>query len=67
MNFISLKMKSLIFDLLINGTAWTGFLLNWREDLDYWVKIFAGLSAIALSWVTIWVRTKNSNNKQKDE
>jgi hypothetical protein len=64
MNPAVIKMKSLLFDVFANGYLWTGVITQWRDGLDYWIKIAVGLSAIALSWVTIYIRLKDKSNKE---
>lgn len=57
-------MKSLIYDTLINGSAWAGVVATWMQDIDAWVKLVAGLSAIILSWVTIYFKIKNDSKSK---
>jgi hypothetical protein len=58
MNLVPLKMKLFLIDILANGGVWTGVITTWQQDVDYWVKLMAGVSAIILAWVTIYVRLK---------
>lgn len=61
MNPTTLKMKWLIIDTTTNGTAWFAAIASWQQELDIWIKVVAGLSAIALSWITIYIKVKNYN------
>lgn len=60
MNPLSVKMKALIFDASANFGAWFGFITTWRVDLDYWIRITAGLGAVAVSIVTIYYKIKKN-------
>ncbi len=62
-----LRMKSLIMDAIINGLTWLGAAATWRTDLDYWIKIAAGASAIILSWITIYIKLKNDKKNKSTE
>jgi hypothetical protein len=57
-------MKSLIYDTFINGSAWIGTILTWQQELDFWIKIMAGASAVILSWVTIYIKIKNDRKNK---
>lgn len=59
-----IRMKSLISDAFVNGSAWLGVVATWQQDLDFWIKVVAGGSAIILSWVTIYLKIKNDNKNK---
>ncbi len=64
MNPFQLKMKSFAIDVTTNASAWIGAITSWQVDFDYWIRILAGMAAIAVSFVTIYFKVKN---KGKDK
>ncbi len=65
MNPAAIKMKTLIWDAFLNGSAWGGAIATWQQDLDSWIKMLAGASAIILSWITIYFKIKNDNKNKE--
>lgn len=53
-------MKSLIFDTFANCYVWLGAIAAWQEDFAQWIKVIAGVSAITLTWVTIYFKVKKN-------
>lgn len=58
------RVKILMADLFINCIAWLGVAASWKEELEFSVKILAGLGAIAVSVVTVYYKVKY-NGKDK--
>ncbi len=58
-----LRMKVFLADAAANGYVWFGAVASWQADFDYWIKIMAGISAIAVSWITIYLKLKNKNKE----
>ncbi len=64
MNPTQLKMKSFVIDLTANCSVWFGAITTWQVDFDYWIRVTAGMAAVAVSFVTIYFKIKN-NGKDK--
>lgn len=53
-------MKPVINDIVSNTAVWVGAIAAWQVDFEYWVKIIAGIGAIALSAVSIYYKVINN-------
>lgn len=53
-------MRIFFADLLANVYVWFGAIAVWKEDLDYWLKIAVGASALIVSAVTVYYKIKKN-------